>query len=124
VREWEFGFQVSQPLTFEACANAISGIVGVPATLDVGEAEGNPYDTYWRTVEIRATRANGDFVSLGAAQNLSSSSEAPRTIGQSFTVRWYLASEPVETRRQIGQALRATFAALGCTSDEPKWLGE
>lgn len=124
MRECEFVFHVSQPLSFEACANVISAVAGVPATLDIGEAAGNPYDTYWRIVELRATRANDDFLSLGFIQNLSSPSEDPRTVTESFTVRWYLAEEPFATKRQIWHMLRDAFAALGCTSEEPRWLGQ
>jgi hypothetical protein len=120
----EFVFHVSQPLTFEACANVMSAVAGVPANLDIGETDGNPYDTYWRTVEIRATRANGDFLSLGFSQNVSSSSEDPRTITESFNVRWYVAKEPFAAKRRIWHALRDAFAALGCTSEEEKWLGQ
>jgi hypothetical protein len=124
VSESEFVFHVSQPLTFEACANVMSAVAGVPATLHIGETDGNPYDTYWRTVEIRATHANGDFLSLGFNQNLSSSSEDPRTVTGSFNVRWYLANEPSSTKRRIWHALRDGFAALGCTTEAPKWLGD
>jgi hypothetical protein len=122
MREWEFEFRVSQPITFDTCERVISEVAGVPAKLDIGEADGNPYDTYWRVVEIRATRANGDFVSLGFTQNFSNSWDDPRTVTQPFTVRWYLVDEPLEAKRALWHALRDRFAALGATSDEPKWL--
>src|SRR5262245_9655154 len=102
----------------------MSAAAGVPATLEIGQLAGNPYDNYWRTVEIRATRANGDFLSLGFTQNMYSSIDDPRTVAESFHVRWYLAKEPVATKRQILLALRDAFAALGCTSEQPTWLGE
>jgi len=81
----------------------------------------------------RRRAADHDAVSIGADDwsvetqlpevFAESDQNDPRTVTGSFNVRWYLPKEPAATKRRIWQALRDGFAALGCTSEEPKWLG-
>ena len=88
---------------------------------DVGEADGNPHYSYWRTVEHRATRANGDFLLSGFSQNLSMIQRRPAHRHGVVQRSGAFPNEPLKRANAGLHALRDGFALLGCTSEWKWW---
>lgn len=110
--DWSLSFRVSRPITLEACAHALSALVG-PVTTDIGELAGNPRDFYSRSVGLTAQSGMRN-IAMSIHQSMMGEND-PNPINSIGIVT--LRDAPGESfaiRLATWHALRDALADLGC----------
>lgn len=116
--DWELTFRTPThaSIKVDACQQLLASIYGTEATTTHGEVEGNPYDSYWGSITVETTSADGAIrVAIWLTQQLSSATDpTPHVRVDGVYIREVDTSWPhYATKRDAWCALRAGFAALG-----------
>jgi hypothetical protein len=112
---WPLMFRESQPLTVEACEQALTAFAGAAVQTERPRFSGNPRDGYGRSLTITAPcpARNATLVlSLNQDAWSDEGDGASTTLG---TLRLDAPTASFATKYAAWQELRGVFAALGCT---------
>jgi hypothetical protein len=114
--QWQLAFTSPSKRTIDDYARVLSEVAGAPATVEYGEADGNPRDGYFRGAYLRIRRGDVN-VFFNVTQHMSTSYDDANAYNRIDEVR--LEGDSFDDMLATWHALRDGLAPLGCIDHTP-----